>query len=648
MISPKSIEEVKNTMRVEEVLGEFLDLRRAGVNLKGRCPFHDEKTPSFVVSPAKGIYKCFGCGKAGDSVRFLMDHEKLSYPEAIRWLAEKYSIELEEKQVSQEVREELQKKDSLFIINGFAQKAFHENMMESQEGKLVGLSYFKERGFIEKTIIQWGLGFAPVDKHFLFNSLKEHSYNLDLAHELGLLKNNRDFFHSRIIFPIRNMSGKIIGMGARTLSSDKKIPKYINSPESDIYNKRKTLFGLYFAKTAIRKQDSCFIVEGYTDVISLHQNGIENVVASSGTSLTKEQILLISRFSENITVLFDGDNAGIKAALRGLDLILEQDMNVKLLLLPEGEDPDSFIKKEGSQKFKEYTEANSKDFILFKIDLLLGEAGNDPIKRSKVIKDIVQSISKIVDTLKRNEYIKLAAHLLDLEETMLQKEANSFIKERHKKEDQKRKREQFQSEANWDNSPPPQYTEQKVPEYKDTSDLFQERDIIRILVTLGDKYVDNEETTTVAAYLYSEVSPIIETFHDELCKKIIKEIPNLLSKNELLTPQVFLVHPDKDIAQIAINLNADKYSYANWKGRGIELQTQKMPEENFLKDSINSILRLKSKKLVGILEQNRKDIEELSKTNSPELAIKLKVYQKLMEDLSAINKITGTVILKPK
>ncbi len=648
MITPKSIEEVKNVMRVDEVLGEFLDLRRAGVNLKGRCPFHDEKTPSFVVSPAKGIYKCFGCGKAGDSVRFLMDHEQLSYPEAIRWLADKYRIELEETAVSQEVREELQKKDSLFIINGFAQKVLHEHMMESQEGRLVGLSYFKERGFLEKTIIQWGLGFSPEDRHFLFNNLKENSYNLDLAHELGLLKNNRDFFHSRIMFPIRNLSGKVIGMGARTLSSDKKIPKYINSPESDIYNKRKTLFGLYFAKTAIRKQDSCFIVEGYTDVISLHQNGVENVVASSGTSLTTEQILLIRRFSENVIMLFDGDNAGIKAALRGLDLILEQDMNVKLLLLPDGEDPDSFIKKEGSQKFKAYTQENSKDFILFKIDLLLNEAGNDPVKRAKVIKDIVQSISKINDPLKRNEYIKLASNLLDLKEEMLQKEANKFISERNQKEQQKRRREEFQSEATWNETSPPLPDQISTPAYKFDSDIHQERDIIRILVTLGDKFIDPEQTLTVGAYLYNEVFPIVETFNDELSKKIIKSIPSLIESHKILSPQIFLSHPDEHISQLAIELNADKYSYANWKKRGIELQTQKMPEENFLKDSINAILRLKSKKLVSILEENRKDIEELSKTNSPELVIKLKVYQKLKEDITTINKLLGAVILKPR
>jgi len=647
MISPKSIEEVKNTMRVEDVLGEFLDLRRAGVNLKGRCPFHDEKTPSFVVSPAKGIYKCFGCGMAGDSVRFLMDHEKLSYPEAIRWIAEKYNIELEETAVSEEVRAELQKQDSLFIINGFAQKLYHEHMMESQEGRLIGLSYFKERGFLEKTVNQWGLGFAPNDKQFLTSALKENSYNLELAHDLGLLKNNRDFFYSRIIFPIRNLSGKVIGVGARTLSSDKKIPKYINSPESEIYNKRKTLFGLYFAKTAIRKQDSCFIVEGYTDVISLHQNGVENVVASSGTSLTTEQIQLIKRFSENVTVLFDGDNAGIKAALRGLDLILEQDMNVKLLLLPEGEDPDSFIKANGSQKFKEYTDANAKDFILFKIDLLLAEAGNDPVKRSKVIKDIVSSISKIMDPLKRNEYIKQGARLLELDEAMIQKEANRFIEERLKKENQKNRREQFQSESNWANTEPIERVETPAKLVVD-SDEHQEKDIIRILVTLGHKHIDKDKTMTVAQYLFNEIYPILETFESEKYKKVIQDIPALSDKHPLLTPQVYLSHPDEVISQLAIELNSEKYSYANWNERGIDLQTQPMPDENHVRDSINSILRLKNRKLLGILKENREDIERLSAEDSPELAIKLKVYQKLMEDVTKINKILGSVILKPK
>ena len=647
MISPKSIEEIKNAMRVEEVLGEFLDLRRAGVNLKGRCPFHDEKTPSFVVSPAKGIYKCFGCGMAGDSVRFLMDHEKLSYPEALRWIAEKYSIELEETAVSSEVRAELQKQDSLFIINGFAQKTYHEHMMESQDGRLIGLSYFKERGFLEKTVNQWGLGYAPDDRHFLFNGLKENSYNLELAHELGLLKNNRDFFYSRIIFPIRNLSGKVIGVGARTLSSDKKIPKYINSPESEIYNKRKTLFGLYFAKTAIRKQDSCFIVEGYTDVISLHQNGVENVVASSGTSLTVEQIQLIKRFSENVTVLFDGDNAGIKAALRGLDLILEQDMNVKLLLLPEGEDPDSFIKANGSQKFKEYTEENAKDFIIFKIDLLLSEAGNDPVKRSKVIKDIVSSISKIADPLKRNEYIKQGARLLELNESMIQKEANKYIEERIKKENQKKRRESFQSESNWSSTEPIE-REDTTRKLTVDSDEHQEKDIIRILMTLGDKYIDQDKTMTVAQYLFNEIYPILETFENNSYKLVIEDIPKLNSKHPLLTPQVYLSHPDQDIAALAIEVNAEKYIYANWRERGIDLQTQPMPIDNFLRDSINSILRLKNRKLLGILQENRKDIERLSAENSPELSIKLKVYQKLMEDITTINKILGSVVLKAK
>ena len=644
MITPKSIEEVKNAARVEEVLGEFIELRRAGVNMKGPCPFHDEKTPSFVVSPAKGIYKCFGCGMAGDSVRFLMDHEQLNYPEAIRWIADKYNIELEETEVSSEVREELQKQESLFIINGFAQKLYHEYMMDTNEGRIIGLSYFKERGFLEKTINKWGLGYAPEDRTFLHDALKDKQFNLDLAHDLGLIKENRDFFRARIVFPIRNLSGKVIGIGARTLSSNKKVPKYLNSPESDIYNKRKTLFGLFFAKTAIRKKDVCYMVEGYTDVLSLSQNGIENVVASSGTSLTKDQIKLVKRFTENITVIYDGDSAGIKAALRGLDLILEQDMNVRLLLLPDGEDPDSYVRKIGSSAFTEYIEQNAKDFILFKIDLLLEEAGDDPIKRSHVIKDIVSSIAKIEDPLKRNEYVRQCSRLLGIEEKTIQSEANKLIKHEITKSKSKENRPVFQSEEQWQNQGPATKQVDRVD--SSASDEAQERDIIRILVTLGDKIVDENTNQNVARFLYENVVGIIDTFQNLLYVEILKDIPIILESGTSPSPSYYLQHIRSEIQHLTIELSADKHSYANWKTRGIELQTQEPPENNYVKDSLQAILRLKSRKLQRILNENQDKIVELAKTDSPDLAIKLKVFQKLKQDLAQINKMLGRVVLK--
>ncbi len=644
MITPKSIDEVKAAARVEEVLGEFIELRRAGVNLKGPCPFHDEKTPSFVVSPAKGIYKCFGCGMAGDSVRFLMDHEKLSYPEAIRWIANKYNIELEETEVSEEVRREIQKKDSFFIINGFAQKLFQEYLLKTNEGRAIGLSYFKERGFLESTVEKWGLGYAPEDRHFLLNELKQGGYNLELAHELGLLKENRDFFHSRIIFPIRNLSGKIIGIGARTLSSNKRIPKYINSPESEIYNKRKTLFGLYFAKTAIRKKDTCYMVEGYTDVISLHQNGIENVVASSGTALTVEQIRLVKRFSENITVIYDGDSAGINAALRGLDLILEQDMNVRLLLLPAGEDPDSYVRKVGHTAFTEFVSENSKDFILFKIDLLLKEAGDDPIKRSKVVKDIVESISKIADPLKRNEYVKLCSRLLDVPELTIQKEANKLIKQQiNKKSYSSPQFEKPRSEAEWDKDSKP--TKQQPANFDVNSHEAQERDIVRILMTLGDNFIDESKEIRVYDYVYQAIINIIEYFDNELYVEVIQEVAKAHEEELVLTPTYFLTHSNEEISQLAIELNSDKYQYANWKSRGIELQTQAMPEDNYINDFTQSILRLKSKKLQRILEENQENIKSISPDDVDELRIKLKVIMAIKTDLAQINNLLRNVVL---
>lgn len=645
MISPKSIEIVKETARVEEVLGEFIDLRRAGVNMKGVCPFHDEKTPSFVVSPAKGIYKCFGCGMAGDSVRFLMDHEKLSYPEAIRWIAEKYNIELEETAVSDDVKKEIEKKESLFIINEFARKLYHEHMMETREGKAIGLGYFKERGFLEKTINQWGLGYSPDGRHFLKTELKKNGYNLDLAQEIGLLKPDKDFFRSRIIFPIRNLSGKVIGFGARTLSSDKKIPKYLNSPESEIYNKRKTLFGLYFSKTEIRKKDNCFLVEGYTDVLSLHQNGIENAVASSGTSLTVDQIKLIKRFTENMTVLFDGDNAGIKAALRGLDLILEQDVNVRLVLLPEGEDPDSYVRKVGATAFNQYIEDEAKDFILFKVDLLLKEAGNDPIKRSKVVKDIVFSVSKIADPLKRNEYVKLCSKLLDISEKIINNEINGLIKNNIQKEIAKANRPVFRSEEEWKDKPQ-NPVQEKVKTYDSESDEAQERDIVRIIITMGDKLVDENENIFVADYIYSNIVGIIETFEDSLYADIVTEVRVAFENGKTVSPNYFLHHHREDIQRLAIDVSAEKYIYANWKERGIELQTQDMPENNHIKDSWQAILRLKSRKLQKILKLTESKISEAAEANNADLDIQIKAYMKLKEDLAQINKILGTVVLK--
>jgi DNA primase len=453
MIEQKTIAEIFETAKIDEVVGDFVNLRRRGVNMIGLCPFHNEKSPSFTVSPAKGIYKCFGCGKGGNSVNFIMEHEQASYPDALRFLAKKYGIKIEEKVLTPEQDMERQRVDSLFILNEYAVNYYHDNLMNDDVGKSVGLSYFKERGFRKDIIEKFQLGFAFDKNDHLTLNMVNKGYKLELLKSVGLTTQyGRDFFRNRVLFPIHSLSGKVLGFGGRILVTDKKQPKYLNTSETEIYNKSKVLYGIYFAKKAIRQEDDCFLVEGYTDVISLHQAGIENVVASSGTSLTVGQIQLIKRYTPNITILYDGDAAGIKAALRGLDLVLEQDMNVKVVLLPEGEDPDSFVQSVGTKQFKEYIAENAADFILFKTNLILEETKNDPIKRATLIKDIIESIARIPDPIKRSVFVRECANLMEMSEQILIDEANKAmmrLMENQKKEAQnEERRRQRNSNAN--------------------------------------------------------------------------------------------------------------------------------------------------------------------------------------------------------
>ena len=402
-----------DSARIEEVIGDFISLKKRGANYLGLCPFHNEKTPSFSVSPSKGIYKCFGCGKSGNSVGFVMEHEHYSYPEALKFVAKKYSIEIEEEVLTPEMQQELDERESMFALNGFAAKYFAENLFQSEEGKSIGLTYFKERDFRESAIEKFHLGYAinkweDYSKHSLENGYKKEVL---VKTGLGIEKDNHviDRFRGRVIFPIHNLTGKVIGFGGRILSSEKSTAKYINSPESEIYNKSKALYGIYFARNTMVKNDNCYLVEGYTDVISLHQAGIENVVASSGTSLTEDQIKLIKRFTPNITMLFDGDPAGIKASFRGIDLILEQGMNVKVVLFPDGQDPDSYVRAHRTTEVEEFIHDNAADFIKFKTNLLLDETVGDPAGRAKLIKDIVATIAHIPDGINRSVYIMNAA-----------------------------------------------------------------------------------------------------------------------------------------------------------------------------------------------------------------------------------------------
>lgn len=650
MISQNSIEQVLATAQVDEVIEEFVSLKQRGVNKIGLCPFHNEKTPSFTVSPGKNIYKCFGCGKGGNSVQFIMEHESMSFPESIRHLAKRYKIELEETHTEDIDPAEKLKKDSFYIINDFAKAYFQKNLMEHKEGKSVGLSYFKERGYREATMKKFGLGYALKKGDHFTQTAVEAKYNIESLRTLGLTsRSDYDFFRSRAIFPIHNLSGKVIAFAGRTFSTEKKIPKYINSPESEIYNKRKILYAMYHAKGPIRKAEECILVEGYTDVITLHQGGIENVIASSGTSLTVDQIRLVKRYTENIKILFDGDAAGIKAAMRGIDLILEQDMNVQLVLLPDGEDPDSYLKKVGVDAFKTYLSEQSEDFIFFKTNRLIDEVGNDPIKKTRMIKDIVDSISKVSDTLKRSLYIKECAKLLDVDEQILLGESNKSIradiKQKRLKEEYSQRRQAAQEggfeglvEPHQGPTTPGEHRQDKLV----LNDDHQERDIVRVLVNLGDKLYDEENKLTVAQYMVANYRELMDMIDNDLYKSILSETIDQIDAGQEFKTTYFTNHMKEEVRKLTTDLQIDPYHYSDWDARSLYLQTQKMPDENFVKDSLNSILRLKERKFQRTLK--KVDDMILSEKDEEQVINLLKTREVIRKQLSEVRLSLGTVV----
>lgn len=455
MITDESIQLVKDTARVEDVVGDYVNLRRSGQNLTGLCPFHNEKSPSFNVNPARNIYKCFGCGEAGDPIKFLMTLEQLSYPDAIRKIAARYNIKLEEKEVSQEVREERQEKESLILVNEFAQQWYADQLYNTDEGKSVGLSYFKSRGFRREVMEKFGLGFAPNGRNGLYNAALAAGYKEEQLEKLGLVRNRKDFFWDRVMFTIHNLSGKPIAFAGRILKKDVKAPKYVNSPESEVYYKSEVLYGLHQARMMVRKLDNVYMVEGYTDVISLHQHGIENVVATSGTSLTSGQARLVKRQTENVTLLYDGDKAGIKAALRGVDVLLIEGLNVRVVILPDGEDPDSYMQKVGSTAFEEYLITKRRDFLFFKADLLLEEAGDDVAARSDAIRSSIATLALVEDPLKRAGYLQQFSGRLGLEESLLINLVNQAVADRRAEVRKEQEREERRRERDQRVSLPP-------------------------------------------------------------------------------------------------------------------------------------------------------------------------------------------------
>ncbi|MBP7273628.1 MAG: DNA primase [Saprospiraceae bacterium] len=647
MIAPHSIQEVIETVKIEAVVEEFVTLKRRGVNLIGNCPFHNEKTPSFTVSPAKNLFKCFGCGKGGSAVTFLMEHEQLSFVDAIRWLARKFQIELEETAQSESYQQQALEAESLHLVNQFALQFFQENMFETDRGKSIGLSYFKQRGFREETIKKFGLGYALNETKHLFDAAIKKGYTKEILQKAALVtQHERDFFRDRMMFPIHSLTGKVLGFGGRILQKDIHAPKYINTPETEIYNKSKILYGLFFAKKAIRQHDECILVEGYTDVIALHQAGIENVVASSGTSLTTEQISLIKRYTPNIKVLYDGDTAGVKAALRGLDMILEQELNVKLVLLPGGEDPDSYLQKVGTDVFKDFIATDAKDFVLFKTTLLMQEAGNDPIRKSRVIAEVVDSLAKIKVATTRSIFVKECANILSVEERILTDATNKVLIAQLKKNKPEVSNIAESNKSEFpDNQDVPDLTHHLTAGILTASDEHQERDIIRILMLFGGKIYENE--LPIAEFILQNIEDVITNFENPLYLKIIEDYRQRRLENLNTTLSYFISHEDKNVQTLAINFATSPYEYSpNWADKHqIYMLTQNMPEENFVKDALQSLQYFKLKK---VLQMSKKNKEKLKNPNlsAEELSFTLQVQIQIDKIKTELSKALGIVVLK--
>lgn len=566
MISKASIQKVNDAADIIDVVGSFIKLKKRGVNFLGNCPFHNEKTPSFTVSPSKGIYKCFGCGKAGNVVTFVQEHEKLSYPEAITWLAKRYHIELEQTEVTHEVRVQQQTEESLRILNQFATQYFHDQLLHSEEGQTIGLSYFKERGFRLETLEKFQLGYCPENRESFVQHAIDKGYDKDLLIKAGLISDRygklQAIYHGRVIFPIQNQSGKVIGFGARILKSSDRAPKYINTPENELYQKSRTLYGIYFARTAITQQDECLLVEGYTDVLSLHQAGITNAVASSGTSLTDEQLRLIKRYSKNLTILYDGDAAGVKAALRGLDMAIEEGLNVHVVLLPDNHDPDSYLQSTGAEGFQQYIQKEKKDIILFKLEASLKEAKDDTVKKTALINDIAETLSKInkvEEFSKQQDYIRRCAQLLQIDEAGLIALVNKRIREKIVKKDFQNKPE---VDALHDLAEPEKAHQQEDAGLLLQKDYLQEKGLIRVLIEFGHKPYDDK--ISVAEYIRLKIGDA--DFVNDTWHKIYLNYFNILESTlQYPTAKDFTYHDEEEIRLNAIEALHFPYELSeNW------------------------------------------------------------------------------------
>ena len=633
MIDQGAIQQILDSAEIADVVGEFVTLKRRGTSLIGLCPFHNEKTPSFNVSQAKGIYKCFGCGKGGSAVNFIMEHEHLSYTDALKWLAKKYNIEIREKEESPEDVKERNDRESQLIVSEFAQKFFSDQLWESNAGRLIGLSYLRQRGMRDDIIKKFGIGYCPEGKDTLTNAALKEGYKMEYLEKTGLtIKREdwiRDRFAGRMMFPIHGISGRVIGFGGRTLTQDKTIAKYLNSPESDIYHKGRVLYGIFQAKRAIIQADKCYLVEGYTDVTSLHQSGIENVVASSGTSLTIDQIRMIRRFTSNVTIIYDGDQAGIKASMRGIDMVLEEGINVKVLPLPEGEDPDSFSRSMSASQLTDYIRENETDFIKFKTKLLLAGVEKDPISRAKLITDIVSSISVIPAEIVRSEYLKECSRLLDVRETVLY---NEIRKLKTKSEDEmiRHQERELLKEANVKPQPLPSPVSENNPCEN------EERELLKLLIKYGlNKIfeVDNPETgetdtVYVAGYILSEleadqmesVNPVIKAVFDEYGLHYDDENFDAIKH--------FVNHPNNEISQLVSDILSEKNRLSlYWRKKGSFIEE----EHEILYQLVPKVLQeYKLRYITFLIAEAEKGIRKASEDDDFEGIMEAqKRYQKL-------------------
>lgn len=652
MISQQSIQEIQSRIDIIDVVGSFVKLKKRGTNYLGLCPFHNEKTPSFTVSPGKEIYKCFGCGKSGNTIGFVMEHEKYSYVEALRWLANRYNVVLEETDTSPEYKAQQQTADSLYIINQFAQGFFSEQLFDTDEGQTIALSYLRERGFRDDIIRKFQLGYNPSARDSFTQTALAKQYNPELLVKSGLVANREgsmyDNYRGRIIFPIHNQSGKVMGFGARVIKSNDKAPKYINTPENEIYVKSRILYGSYFARNSIDKADECLLVEGYTDVISLHQAGIENVVASGGTSLTTDQLRLIKKYSNNLTIIYDGDSAGVKAALRGLDLALDEGLNVRLVLIPDGEDPDSYVRLVGAQAFNEFIQKEKKDFILFQLQVSLQEAGNDSVKKSQVVNQVAESISRInraEDFTRRQDYIKQVSGMLKVEEAGFTNLVNTIIRDRISREENRQRQKQ-------EPVPATHTDELAIPEVQAGTQLLNayekhEQAIIRCLIEYGLKPWNDQ--MTVAQYIFQELEEAPDDYADNITNPVHLKILQLYKNwyHDGLEPnyQSFSYSEDPEISQAVVNLAViDQDISPNWKKH---YEGYIPTREDLYRDEVRStIAYLKLRNIHRQMEENQSEMEKSTDIDQQMLSLKVHALlkQKELEILEMIK--IGTVIFK--